>query len=180
MRFKCDDLKERWPEYIYRELPEHEQSLFVHHLEECEDCRAEERQWRSMLSEFDSIVLFDDSMEAPTELLYRVKRQVRFYEEWSAKNKQSMRKWGIGAAAACALIICGLWGAYHDRLDTKISAKENSTLQPIQASILDSIYDPDIVIQYHEHGVLNKPVKINSSVDDKDKEQSKNKSEDDK
>ncbi len=170
MRFKCDDLKERWPEYIYRELPEHEQSLFVHHLDECEDCRAEERQWRGMLSEFDSIVLFDDSMEAPTELLYRVKRQIRFYEEWSKKQKQSMRKWIIGAAAACALIIFGLWGAYQNQLDARLSAKENSTFQPIKASIIDSIYDPDIVIQYHEHEILQKPKKVDASVDEKEKE----------
>ncbi|MBN2329335.1 MAG: zf-HC2 domain-containing protein [Candidatus Omnitrophica bacterium] len=153
MRFTCEDIKKRWPEYIYRELSEPEQSLFVRHLEECRHCRDEERQWREMLVEFDSIASLDGAMDAPPELVYRVKRQVGLYEDWSRQFTHQMRRWMVGAAAACFLMIGGVYGVLPGLIMPQMEI--NNVSSPFQKSVLQTIYDSDTLQFFSEQGILD-------------------------
>ncbi|MGC9329168.1 MAG: anti-sigma factor family protein [Candidatus Hinthialibacter sp.] len=155
MRFICDDIHDRWPEYIYRELSEPEQSLFVRHLEECGPCRAKERQWREMLVEFDSIASLDGAMDAPPELVYRVKRQVRLYEDWSRQVSHQMRRVMIGAAAACFLVIIGICSALPGMMMSHMKLDQASN--PLQKSVWGTIYDSETLQFFSEQGILDKP-----------------------
>ena len=73
MPFTCEDIKNRWPEFLYRELNEHEQAQFVQHIHQCNSCRQEEQQWTSLFDRFDTLAAGDGTDEAPRELFYRVK-----------------------------------------------------------------------------------------------------------
>ncbi|MBI1389674.1 MAG: hypothetical protein GC154_14650 [bacterium] len=115
MKFTCDEIQSRWPEYVYRELTEHEQAEFVRHLERCPACRAEEAKWRGLLARFDGLAAADDSAEAPAELVFRVKRQIRLYEDWTRQNWAAIRNWAASVAASCLIVFFAAW-ALVDRL----------------------------------------------------------------
>ncbi len=152
MRYQCENLREKWPEYIYRELPESEQSLFVRHLEECSTCQAEEREWRNLFQRMDRIAVLDDAMIVPPELVYRVKRQVRLDEDWSKQFTDRFRYWMIGTSVACMLIVCGIG-----------MIKFSTPIQPsppvgipitLQKSVLQSFYNGNTLKLYREEGIF--------------------------
>lgn len=153
MRYTCDDLRDRWPAFVYRELTEPEQSLFVQHLEECSRCRCEEEKWRDLLERFDTIAALDDSMEAPYELLYRVKRQVRLYEKLSHQFSLRVKRWMVGAVAACFLVILAFYGSF---VRTDFPPFESEFVSPpLQKTVLRSIYQTDTLKVYREQGILD-------------------------
>ncbi len=155
MKYMCDDIRDRWAEYIYRELSESDQSLFVDHLQRCPSCRDDEALWRQMLVRFDSIAALDGTMDAPPELLYRVKRQIRFHEDWSIQIASRVRHWAAGAVAACFLTALSV-------------AHWNGSVQvfnPFRFSVLTSIYDSNTLDLYREQGIIEeeanpKPVSL--------------------
>lgn len=154
MRFSCDDVKKRWPEFIYRELAAPEQSLFVRHLEKCAECRNEEREWRDLLEQFDSIVSLDESMEPPPELVARVKRQTRMYEEWTQLFSCQFRKWVGGVMAACLLATISNYSLWPRNFILPIDA--GSITSPMQKTVLQSMYNPETIQFFKEQGILEK------------------------
>lgn len=152
MRFTCDDLRERWPEFVYRELSEPEQSLFVRHLEECSECRNEELEWRELLEQFDSIASLDGSMEAPPELVYRVRRQVRLDEDWSRQFTLRVKRWMMGTMAACLFVAIGLYCAVSRAYIHPIDP--GCVSAPLQKTVLRSIYQSETLKLYREQGIF--------------------------
>jgi len=151
MRFTCEDVQERWIEYIYRELLEPERSLVVSHLQHCSACQAQEKEWQELFGRFDLMASMDGTMNAPPELIYRVKRQVRFYEDWNQQQSTRLRRWITGAAAAFLMLTFGFWNTVqHD----PIPRAENTLLDPIENSVLHSLYDQETLDLYRRHGML--------------------------
>lgn len=152
MKFTCDEIQDRWPGYIYRELPESDQALFVDHLQHCPRCREEEIVWRKMLDRFYAIAALDGEVETPPELIYRVKRQIRLYDDWTSQIFIRLRHWGIGAAAACVLLtgtaVIGInqWAGSPKILD------------PIQHSVLTSLYDDDTLDLLQDQDIIDNQV----------------------
>ncbi|MBZ0257039.1 zf-HC2 domain-containing protein, partial [bacterium] len=146
MRFTCDEIKTRWPEHLYRELSEPEQTAFVQHLSQCESCRAEEAQWRALLGRFDGWAA--EVGDVPQELTPRVKRQVRLYEDWSRQNWQQVRNWTVGAAAVCALALGGAWGVVSH-------IERSSAMMGSRQQIFEQMYSKEAVDIYREQGVMN-------------------------
>ncbi|MDP8243612.1 MAG: zf-HC2 domain-containing protein [Candidatus Hinthialibacter antarcticus] len=146
MRFTCDEIQSRWPEHLYRELSEPEQTAFVQHLNQCESCRAEEAQWRGLLGRFDGWAA--EVSDAPQELVPRVKRQVRLYEDWSRQNWQSVRNWAVGAAAVCALALGGAWGLVS-QIDRSASEWDS------RGAFFEKMYSKEAVDVFREQGVLH-------------------------
>ncbi|MFB3786009.1 MAG: anti-sigma factor [bacterium] len=151
MAFTCEDIRERWPEYYYRELAEPEQSRFVNHLAECPACRREEQAWRTLLKQFDSIACLDGTMDAPPELVYRVKRQVHLFDDWSNQMQRHFRRWMIASAAACLLLAGGLAGVM---LHARANGVNHSLFSPIQHSVLSTFYDSKTLELYRKQGIL--------------------------
>lgn len=154
MRFTCNDIHAKWTEYIYRELTEPEQALFVRHLEECDSCQAEEREWRNLLAEFDAMASLEGSTDAPSEMVYRVKRQIQLYEDWSKQWTALLRRWMAGTAAACLLFTGGLWLVF-----TRESERPGEYINiptPIQKSVLQTFYDPQILEYYRALDIFEK------------------------
>jgi hypothetical protein len=161
MRFTCDDVNTRWPEYIYRELSAPEQSWVVRHLEECIECRAEEREWRELLEKFDSIASLDESMETPPELVVRVKRQTRMYEELSQQFSHRFRRWVGGVMAACLLATISFYGLISRNFITPIDP--GAITSPMQKTVLQSIYNQETLRFFNEQGILEKTLKADSA-----------------
>lgn len=146
MRFSCDDIQTRWPEHLYRELSEPEQTAFVQHLSQCESCRTEEAQWRGILGRFDGWAA--EVGDVPQELTPRVKRQVRLYEDWSRQNWRQVRNWSVGAAAVCMLALGGAWGLVSH-------IERNGALLNSRGQFFEQIYSKEAVDIYREQGVIS-------------------------
>jgi len=157
MAFTCEDIQERWPEYIYRELSEPEQSGFVNHLAQCAVCRREEQAWRALLKQFDSIAGLDGTLDAPPELVYRVKRQIRLFDDWSSQMQSHFRRWMIASAAACLLLAGSLAGVM---LQARADSVRNPLLSPIQHSVLNTFYDSKTLELYRNQGILKEKEKV--------------------
>ncbi len=154
MRFTCHDIHAKWTEYIYRELTEPEQALFVRHLEECDFCQAEEREWRYLLAQFDAMASLEGSTDVPSELVYRVKRQIQLYEDWSMQWTSLLRRWMAGTAAACLLFIGGLWHVFTR--ESERPGEFKNIPSPIQKSVLQTFYDPQILEYYRALDIFEK------------------------
>ena len=152
MRFSCNDIQERWPEYIYRELSDPEQSLFVRHLEDCSDCRNQESEWRRLLGRFDSIATLDGATDAPPELVYRVKRQIHLFEDWSNQFSSRMRRWTVATTAACVLLTSAFWLSISTNPSPHRST--NPIPSPIQNTVLQSLYGSDTLKVFHEQEII--------------------------
>lgn len=151
MRFTCEDIAIRWPEYLYRELEQHELAQFRQHLRDCPRCRAEEAQWRSVLAQFDCLAGNDETLEAPPQLVYRVKRQVMFYQNWLHETAFHLRWSLVAAAAACILVTAGsmlLWQRSTEMF------RKGDWVQALRTPVLSTMYSPS---QYHlieEQGIF--------------------------
>ena len=161
MAFTCDDIRERWPEYFYRELAEHEQSRFVNHLAECPTCRREEQAWRALLEQFDSMACLDGTMDAPPELVYRVKRQIRLFNDWSNQMQRHFRRWMTASAAACLILAGGLMGVVWQ---TRTNTVNQNLLHPIQHSVLSTFYDSKTLELYRKQGILMEKEEIHAET----------------
>ncbi len=137
MSFTCHDIQDRWAEYLYRELEEPDQARFVQHIRRCASCRAEEDQWRGLLSGFDSMAASDGNMQAPPELIFRLRRQIRFYEDCTQSTVAQIRNWTVGAAVACALF---LGGAHFLLTRLQSHTTPDAALAPIAQSVLSGLY----------------------------------------
>ena len=148
MNFSCNDVRARWAEYLYREMDEPEQGRFVQHLQRCPQCRAEESQWRDLLSRFDAMSVADGNTEPPPELVFRVKRQVQLYDDWSRQIFTQFRNWVVGGATACAVLLGGIW-MMQDRLVNL--SDPNRIMESIGRPTLEYLYNKDTLrVLYHE------------------------------
>lgn len=157
MSFSCREIETRWAEYLYRELEEPDQSQFVKHIQICPKCAADEAVWRSLLGRFDGMAAADGSMELPSELVYRVKRQVRLYEDWSKQNTIQIRRWAIGFAATCLLIFGGLF-VLLDR--HPLWRQPKTVFNPVAQSILKNIYNEETLSIYFDKELLDRNIDI--------------------
>ncbi|MFH1738807.1 MAG: anti-sigma factor [bacterium] len=154
MSFSCRDIQDRWSEYLYRELDEPEQAKFVQHIRKCRECSAEEAQWRGLLSRFDVMAVSDGNMEPPPELVFRVKRQIRLYEDWTRQTVTQVRNWVLGAAAAWALLL----GGAHIILNQIPDLNEPATaLKPIAQSVLSNLYNEHTLEILTAEGIFEQP-----------------------
>ena len=151
MSFTCQDIRRRWAEYLYRELDEPEQSQFVKHINRCPKCGAEEERWRALLSRFDLMSASDGAMDPPPELVFRVKRQIRLYEDWTRQTHSQVRNWLAGAAVACALI----FGGAHLMMNRLPLLNQNDEiLKPITHSVLNRLYNEQTLQVLSEEGIF--------------------------
>lgn len=151
MAYKCNDLKDRWPEYLYRELNEHEQALFAQHLRQCPSCQQEEQTWKKLFTRLDVLAADDGTDKAPPELVYRVKRQIHFYQDWSRQTYSAYRSKIAASVAVCALFFGLLWVGDHSL--QKISAS-NQYIETVSQSLLEDFYSPRILQMYKENGIF--------------------------
>jgi hypothetical protein len=151
MTFQCDDIKQRWPEYLYRELDEHEQATFVQHLHQCEACRREEEQWKQLLTRFDTLAGDDGICQAPPDLVYRVKRQVHLYEDWSKQTLSAFRAKVVTAVAACSLFFCIFWAGAHY---AKHRPPSDQWFQAVSENVLSDWYSPFTLETYREYDMI--------------------------
>lgn len=151
MEFTCQDIQDRWSEYIYRELSEPEQSQFVAHLSHCPECASQEAEWRTILTRFDSIATMDGTMDAPSDLVYHVKRHIHLYEEWSYQMRNRLYYWLFGAVTVTVLLACTV--LYKGLIFSDMKTADQA-LAPIQNTVLDSLYDDGTLDVYRAQGVL--------------------------
>lgn len=84
----------------------------------------------------------------PPELIYRVKRQIRFHEDWSIQIASQIRRWTARAVAACVLVAGAAWLGMAHLNDT------SRILNPIRDSVLTSIYDSSTLDLYWQQGII--------------------------
>lgn len=150
--FSCNDVRARWVEYLYRELDEPEQGKFVQHLRRCPQCHAEDSQWRDLLSRFDGMSVSDGNAEPPRELVFRVKRQVRLYEDWSQQTFAQFRNWLVGSATACAILLGGIWTMQDQLLNL---SNPETLLKSISKPTLEYLYNKDTLRILHAEGLFD-------------------------
>lgn len=147
MTFECRDVQDRWPEYIYRELDEPGRAQVDKHIQNCPECAAQEAEWASVLARFDSMAAFDGQMEVPQELVYRVKRQVRLYEDWSRQTYAQVRNWAVGFVMACILLA---GSAVTFLAQYPAFRTSEGMLGPVTHSVRKSFYDEETLALYLE------------------------------
>ena len=151
MMFTCEDVKSRWPEYLYRELDEHEQAQCVQHIQQCSACRREERQWASVFSRFDVLAAGDGTNAAPQELIYRVKRQIQFYQDWSQQALYAFRLKLAVSVVVCTIFFSGLW--FSSVVMQKITFPER-IMDQLSESVLNDLYSQSALDMFRENGIL--------------------------
>ncbi len=147
MTFGCKDVHDRWSEYVYRELDEPGRAQVDKHIQNCPDCAAEEAEWAKLLARFDSMTAFDGQMEVPPELVYRVKRQVRLYEDWSRQTYAQVRNWAVGFVMACMLLA---GSAMTFLTQYPAFRTPRGILGPVTHSVRNSFYDEETLALYLE------------------------------
>ncbi|MBD3266977.1 hypothetical protein GF373_09930 [bacterium] len=151
MVFDCSDIKSRWPEYMYRELNEHEQAEFVRHLHVCERCRREEAGWDELFARFDVLAAEDGTNQAPPELVYRVKRQVQFFEDWTRQTAATYRKRLASTLAACFLVCFSGWVGMEA---TSRMPSKTILMHRISESVLPALYPQSTLSYYRAQGFI--------------------------
>lgn len=136
MKFACEQIQERWAEYLYRELDEPELAQFAQHIQRCSICRQEEARWRNLFSRFDVMATADQTLEVPTELVFRVNRQIHLYEDWANERVAQFRNWLVGSLAACMMIACTGWLA----MEQIPKWMQLEGLQSLKGTYLKSVY----------------------------------------
>ena len=153
MEWSCREINERWEEFLYLELDEPRQSLFAQHLKHCPACRAEEARWRELLAQFDALAVADGTTVVPPELVFRVKRQVRFYEDWSRQTTAQFRHWLVGTAAVVLLLIGGVWFGIRQLQDPQIRA---ALLKPITYMVMNNFVNTSAFLETRSEAELTK------------------------
>lgn len=145
MELECRDIHTRWMEYLYLEMDEPQQSLFIQHLKHCPGCCDEEKKWRALLSRFDTLALGDGTTEVPPDLVYHVKRQIHFYEDWRKQTFSQFRNRIAGAAALLLFLFLGIWygNSWLQNQDWRMKI-----LKPITAMLLNSSIDSNTLSEY--------------------------------
>lgn len=147
----CQEVQPRWAEYLYREMDEPDRALFAQHLQRCPQCSAEEAEWRRVFARFDGIAAMGETLEVPSELVFRVKRQIQLYEDWSLQTRSQFRNALMGAAAAVFLLIGGGWMAWRHVPSWMPQAE---IIQPYRESVLSRIYDRATLDVLQSEGIL--------------------------
>jgi anti-sigma factor RsiW len=161
MALRCEDIQNRWTEYLYRELGEHEQADFVRHIQQCPQCQNEEQVWSGLVDRFDVLAASDGTRQAPPELVYRVKRQIHLYEEWSRETASSFRMKFAASFAIFCLIASGIWLRANVTVPVMTSSQY---MQSISEPILHTLYGKSNLSYYRESGFFTESGKDSQPV----------------
>jgi len=137
MAFACRDIEERWAQYLYLEMDDPAQAQFVQHLQHCPQCSQEEARWRALFARLDVTATTDETLEVPSELVFRVKRQICLYEGWQEQTRKQIRSWAYKAASICILFAGGIWALMEYAPQV---TEHGMLLEPLRKSVLSGVY----------------------------------------